>query len=237
MLHPPEQFELAFYITVPSSCNYLPGRKAVTVFADPFAGMSKVLYSTLVEHGFRRSGNHVYVPYCPNCNACVPARIPVTRFHASRSQRRTWQRNADVTVQRVTAAFHEDHYQLYQRYAAQRHPGGDMEHYGREQYLSFIGCSWGETCLYEFRCGTELLAIASVDHLRNGLSAVYTFFDPAKSERGLGTYAVLWQISEAARLNLPFVYLGYWIAESDKMKYKANFHPLEIYRDGSWADL
>ena len=237
MLHPPEQFELAFYITVPSPCNYLAGRKAVTVFADPFAGMSKVLYSTLVDHGFRRSGNHVYVPYCPNCDACVPARIPVARFHASRSQRRTGQCNADLTVQRVTATFHSEHYQLYQRYVAHRHAGGGMEHYGPEQYRSFFGCSWGETYLYEFRCGGELLAVASVDHLVNGLSAVYTFFDPAQSERGLGTYAVLWQISEAVRLNLPFVYLGYWIAESAKMNYKANFHPLEIYRNGRWTDL
>jgi len=237
MLHPPEQSELAFYITVPSACNYLPDRKAVTVFADPFAGMTKALYSTLVELGFRRSGDHVYVPYCSNCDACVPARLPVARFRVSRSQRRTWQRNSDVTVQRVAAAFHDEHYRLYQRYVAQRHPGGGMEHYGPEQYLAFFGCSWGETWLYEFRCGGDLLAVASVDHLRSGLSAVYTFFDPAQSERGLGIYAVLWQISEAARLNLPFVYLGYWIAESDKMNYKANFQPLEIYRDGHWADL
>ncbi len=237
MLHPPEQSELAFYITVPSACNYLPDRKAVTVFADPFAGMSKVLYSTLVEHGFRRSGDHVYVPYCPNCNACVPARIPVDRFHASRSQRRTWQRNADVTVQRVAATFQDEHYRLYQRYVAQRHPGGGMEHYSAEQYQSFFGCGWGETWLYEFRSGADLLAVASVDHLRSGLSAVYTFFDPTQTERGLGTYAVLWQVSEAARLNLPFVYLGYWIAESDKMNYKAKFHPLEIYRNNGWIDL
>lgn len=237
MLHPPEQPELAFYITVPSACNYLPGRKAVTVFADPFAGMTKLLYSTLVEHGFRRSGDHVYVPYCPNCDACIPARIPVARFRPNRSQRRTWQRNVDITVHRVAATFHDEHYRLYQRYVAQRHPGGGMEHYGPEQYLSFFGCRWGETWLYEFRCGADLLAVASIDHLVNGLSAVYTFFDPAQSERGLGTYAVLWQIEEALRLNLPFVCLGYWIAESGKMNYKANFRPLEIYRNSRWTDL
>lgn len=237
MLQPPEQPELAFYITVPSTCNYLPGRKAVTVFADPFAGMSKALYSTLVDHGFRRSGDHVYVPYCPNCDACVPARIPVQRFRMKRSQRRNWQRNADITVHRVAANFQEEHYRLYQRYVTQRHPGGGMEHYGPEQYLSFFGCRWGETWLYEFRCGNDLLAVASVDHLQSGLSAVYTFFDPAQAERGLGTYAVLWQINEAIRLNLPFVYLGYWIAESCKMNYKANFQPLEIYRTSRWIDL
>ncbi len=237
MSHPAEQSELAFYITVPSACNYLPDRKAVTVFADPFAGMTKALYSNLVEHGFRRSGDHVYIPYCPNCSACVPARIPVERFQATRSQRRNLQRNADLSVQRVAAVFHPEHYSLYQRYVAERHPGGGMEHYGPEQYRSFFGCRWGETWLYEFRCGSQLLAVASVDHLRNGLSAVYTFFDPTESQRGLGTYAVLWQISEAARLNLPFVYLGYWIAESDKMKYKANFHPLEIHRNNLWVDL
>ena len=237
MLPPSGQSELAFYITVPSACNYLPDRKAVTVFADPFAGMSKTLYSTLVEHGFRRSGEHVYVPYCPNCDACVPARIPVERFYMSRSQRRNWQCNADITVHRVAASFQNEHYKLYQRYVTQRHPGGGMEHYGPEQYLSFFGCRWGETWLYEFRCGTDLLAVASVDHLVSGLSAIYTFFDPAQTERGLGTYAVLWQVNEAKRLNLPFVYLGYWIAESKKMNYKANFHPLEIYRNNRWSDL
>jgi arginine-tRNA-protein transferase len=161
----------------------------------------------------------------------------VARFCATRSQRRTWKRNADIQVKRVAAVFQDEHYQLYQRYVAQRHPGGGMENYGPEQYQSFFGCRWGETWLYEFRCGADLLAVASVDHLLDGLSAVYTFFDPAQTQRGLGTYAVMWQISEAARLNLPHVYLGYWIAESDKMNYKTKFLPLEIYRNSSWINL
>lgn len=226
--------QIAFYVTVPSACNYLPERKSVTVFADPFADMSKQLYSVLVELGFRRSGDHVYTPHCPACRSCLPARIPAHAFQANRSQRRTWERNRDLSVTRVAPAFNPEHYALYLQYTQQRHAGGGMERYPPEQYQSFLNCSWGEVWLYEFRKDDQLLAVAAVDHLTGGLSAVYTFYTPDKAQRSLGTYAVLWQIQEAARLNLPFVYLGYLIPECRKMNYKSTFYPLEIHQDGHW---
>lgn len=226
--------QIAFYITVPSACNYLPERQSVTVFADPFAGMSKRLYSVLVELGFRRSGDHVYTPHCPTCRSCLPARIPADAFQPNRSQRRTWERNRDLSVTRVPPVFHQEHYDLYLRYTQQRHAGGGMERYPPEQYQSFLSCTWGETWLYEFRSGEALLAVAAVDHLVGGLSAVYTFYDPTAAQRSLGTFSILWQIQETARLGLPHLYLGYLIPECRKMSYKSAFQPLQIHQDGHW---
>jgi arginine-tRNA-protein transferase len=237
MLHESAQYPIAFYVSVPVTCGYLPDRVAVTVFADPSAPMNKTLYSALVNRGFRRSGNHVYMPYCPNCNSCIPTRIPVDQFRPNRSQRRTAQHNADLRVRRVEATFNEEHFHLYRRYMARRHAGSGMDDYGPEQYMAFLACSWGETFLYEFLLRDTVVAVASVDHLNNGLSAVYTFYDPDLTERSLGTFAVLWQIQEAARLGLFYVYLGYWIKQCAKMSYKATFQPLEIHRNGRWQRL
>jgi arginine-tRNA-protein transferase len=234
MMHESGQYPIAFYVSVPVTCSYLPDQVAVTVFADPSAPMNKTLYSALVDRGFRRSGNHVYMPYCPNCDHCIPARIPVARFRPNRSQRRTMQRNADLRVRRVETVFDEKHFDLYRRYMTRRHAGSGMDDYSPEQYISFLACSWGETCLYEFLLYDAVVAVASVDHLDNGLSAVYTFYDPDLTDRSLGTFAVLWQVEETARLGLPYVYLGYWIKQCGKMRYKATFQPLEIHRNGRW---
>lgn len=230
----PLNHELAFYASVPTACSYLPERTAVTVFVDPFARMNTARYSFLVEHGFRRSGNHVYSPYCPQCSSCVPSRIPVNEFQPSRTQRRTWRMNADLHMTEVQAKFYDEHYRLYQRYVSQRHPGSGMEQYGPDQYISFLSCDWGNSSLLEFRLGDMLVAVASIDHLSQGLSAVYTFFDPDMNSRGLGTYAVLRQIDLARKLGLPHVYLGYWISECKAMRYKAAFQPLEILHDNKW---
>jgi arginine-tRNA-protein transferase len=233
----PIRRQLAFYASVPTPCSYLPGRTAVTVFVDPLARMNVARYGWLVERGFRRSGEHVYMPYCPGCDACVPARIPVADFKPNRSQRRIFRRNSDLSVRRVPTAFVDEHYRLYQRYVSARHAGSSMENYGPEHYTSFLACDWGESYLYEFRDASRLVAVASVDHLESGLSAVYTFFDPELSQRGLGVYAVLWQVETARRMGLPFVYLGYWIAACENMRYKANFQPLQIYRGDHWELL
>lgn len=233
----PIKRQLAFYASVPTPCSYLPGRTAVTVFVDPLARMTTARYSWLVERGFRRSGEHVYMPYCPSCDACVPARIPVADFRPNRSQRRTTVGNSDLCVTRVATTFVDEHYCLYQRYVASRHAGSSMENYGPDQYASFLNCDWGESYLYEFRLGPRLVAVASVDHLESGLSAVYTFFDPEFSQRGLGTYAILWQVRLAQNLGLPYVYLGYWISDCVNMRYKSNFRPLEIYRGDRWNVL
>lgn len=225
---------ITLYMSPPHVCAYLPEREAVTQFIDPSQVINVRLYSQLVDAGFRRSGEYVYRPRCSTCRACIPARIPVMAFKPSRSQRRTWLRNQDLDVRSTPADFSEEHFALYRRYISSRHPGGGMDVADPERYREFLFSSWSDTWSYEFRLGPLLLAVAVVDRLSRGFSAVYTFYDPDFAERGLGTFGVLWEIAEAQRLGLTWLYLGYWIRECPKMRYKNRFHPLEIYHDGHW---
>lgn len=228
---------LAFYATPEHPCSYLPGRTARTLFADPTVRLNSEIYSRLSLYGFRRSGRHIYRPSCPACDACIPVRIPVQGFRARRRQRRSWRRNDDLRVVPREPQFDPEHFELYRRYISARHPGGGMDNPDPSQYLDFLTAPWSETVFYEFRAGAELMAVAVTDHLEHGLSAVYTFFDPDRPRRGLGTHAILWQIEECRRLGLPWLYLGYWIAESPKMAYKMQFQPLEQFREGRWLPL
>jgi len=228
---------LAFYQSQEHPCSYLPGRCAASLFADPTARMTNTMYSRLAEYGFRRSGSHTYRPSCPNCTDCIPVRMPVQDFHPGRTQLRVRRRNTDLIVNPVAPEYHEDHFQLYRRYIATRHPGGGMDDPDPRKYLEFLTCAWSDTRFYEFRLDQQLLAVAVVDHLEEALSAVYTFYAPEQSNRSLGTYAVLWEIELAQRLGLPWLYLGYWIKDCPKMAYKGHFRPLQIWRDGQWLPL
>ena len=228
---------IRLYASPPHQCAYLEDREAVTQFIDPAQAMSPQLYSQLVEIGFRRSGEYVYRPRCRSCQACRPARVACGSFRASRSQRRTWRRNQDLKVNSIPAAFTDEHFALYRRYISARHAGGDMDVSSPEQCRDFLLSSWADTWCYEFRLGHRLLAVGVIDRLARGLSAVYTFFDPDYAERGLGTFAVLWEIADAQKSGLTWLYLGYWIEECPKMSYKNQFTPLEIYRDGQWRLL
>lgn len=226
--------ELLFYASAPHPCSYLEEQEAVTLFADPKAEMSTELYSALSNHGFRRSGEYVYAPRCPRCSACLPVRIPVDSFKPDRSQRRTWKKNADLEATILAPDFRDSHFELYQNYMASRHPDGSMATPDPEQYNRFFGSSWCDTRYIEFSQQGRPLAVSVMDVLLNGLSAVYTFFSPDVTSRGLGVYAVLWLIEEARRRGLPYVYLGYLIHESPKMAYKARYQPLEAYQYGGW---
>lgn len=225
---------LGFFLTPPHKCGYLPGRNAVTVFLDPRRRPNMQTYTTLSQHGFRRSGDHVYRPQCPDCQACVPVRLPVDDFVLTRAQRRTLRANADITLIPKAPTFQQEHYQLYSRYIAARHAGGSMENPEPESYVEFLTASWADTVFYEFRAGTRLLAVAVVDHLGDGLSAVYTFFDPEEQARSLGRLAILKQVELARALQLRWLYLGYWIADCQKMSYKTEYRPLEFLVDGAW---
>ncbi|HYN76957.1 MAG TPA: arginyltransferase [Lamprocystis sp. (in: g-proteobacteria)] len=232
--------QLALYLTAEHPCSYLAGRKARTLFVDPLARMDVNSYQALVDQGFRRSGAHVYRPACRGCARCVPVRIPVAAFRPNRSQRRNWVRNAaGVRVITRPATFDPAHFALYQRYLARRHPDGSMaEDTSLESYRRFLVDPWGgETRFLELHLDQHLVGVAVTDWLPRGLSAVYTFFDPDQPRRGLGTFAVLAQIDIAIRLGLPHVYLGYWIEESPKMAYKAQFEPLEAWDGRQWATL
>ncbi len=229
--------DLVFYASPPHECSYLPGREAITLFADPHAAMTPQLYSALAEMGFRRSGNYVYRPRCAGCDACRPARIPVEGFVPDRSQRRTWRNNQDLSVTLLPPEFNAEHYELYRQYIHSRHADGGMDVDEPGRYMDFLGSDWMEIEFVEFRLDGRLLMIAVIDVMGDGLSAVYTFYDPAETRRSLGTFAVMWQLEEARRRNLPYVYLGYWIDESPKMAYKKRFHPLELYARGEWRRL
>lgn len=224
---------LRLFMTAEHPCGYLPGRRARNVVADPDV-MEHSLYSQLVNLGFRRSGDHVYRPNCAGCAECRSLRIPVAAFQPNRSQQRTWRKNQELTVRRSAPVFEEDHYHLFNRYLQARHPHGGMDETALESYLSLLGPDWSGASLYEMRLAGRLLAVAVVDRLPQGLSAVYSFFEPEAAARSLGIYAILLQIAEARRLGLPWVYLGYWVRDCRKMAYKANFQPCEVFLGQDW---
>ena len=229
--------DLKVYTTYPHSCSYLDDQEATTLFVDPRQQVDKQLYSKLSVLGFRRSGNHIYRPHCTHCEACVPARIPVARFQPSRSQRRTVQRNEDLRVRRSEDLRDEEAFQLYCRYIELRHADGDMFPPDREQYESFLNNAWDCTHYYRFYDRRALVALAVVDELQDGLSAIYTFFDPLQDKRSLGSYAILWQVQRARALGLDYLYLGYWIKGCRKMAYKSAYRPLELHVKNRWTAI
>lgn len=232
-----ELAHLKFYATQPHPCSYLPDEQATTLFLDPSQPMDAQVYAQLSALGFRRSGDHLYRPHCQNCQACIPARIPVEQFTPNRQQRKILRRNADLSVISVKPQFNEDYYDLYLRYIETRHADGDMYPPSREQFTTFLVSELPFTRFLEFRLAKQLLAVAVTDILPNGLSAVYTFFDPHHEHRSLGRYAILWQIGEAARLGLHGLYLGYWIKNCRKMSYKTQYRPIELLINQRWTAL
>lgn len=226
---------LQFFQTQPHSCSYLDNETASTVFLNPKQHIDRALYSQLSEYGFRRSGTHIYKPLCADCNACVPMRIPVDLFKPSRSQKRVWNRNSDITHKIIHTLDSDEQYALYDTYIRERHKDGDMYPPSKDQFHSFLGAQWHSTTYYEFRVDGRLIATSVADIMDNGISAVYTYYDPSEDKRSLGTYVILFLINEAKRLHVPSVYLGYWIKNSSKMNYKSAYRPLEIQSGDRWV--
>ena len=226
--------QLPLYLSAPHECSYLPDRQSSTLFADPDQPMDMATYEDLLHYGFRRSGSLVYAPNCPYCSACQSVRVPVEKFCANRSQRRALQKNSDLTISRRTARFQQEHYELYRQYIHARHSGSSMENPSPDDYLNFLSSDWSETYFYEFRKQEKLVAVAVADQLSNGLSAVYTFYDPDESQRSLGKFAILKLIADTRERGMKWFYLGYWIDGCQKMQYKIEYQPTEIFFNARW---
>ena len=239
--------KLQFYVTTGYSCGYLPNKLAQSLIASPQHLIDAHVYSGLIQQGFRRSGKFAYRPHCENCRECVPVRVILQDFAPNRSQKRAYKQHQNLSISILDVGFHEEHYMLYAAYQNARHldinakdkNAGDKnsnqdEKDDIEQYRNFLCQTNVESVMVEFREHGQLKMVSVIDIVQDGISAVYTFYDTTDVKASYGTYNVLWQVDWAKSLNLPYLYLGYWIKDSQKMAYKQNFKPLEKLIDGEW---
>ena len=234
---------IQFYATAPYPCSYLPNKTARSQVATPSHLIHADVYNELIHAGFRRSGLYTYRPYCDSCNACIATRVLVNQFNPNRSQRRAWKKHQGLEAFVLNLGYQEEHYQLYQRYQNQRHAGGDMDNDDQDQYMQFLLQSRVNSRIVEFRDGAHdphpgrLRMVSMIDILDQGISSVYTFYDTSDPSASFGSYSILWQIEQARVLKLPYLYLGYYIKESEKMAYKVKYQPMEGLIDDHWQPL
>lgn len=232
--------KLQFYVTTGYTCGYLPNKMAQSLIAAPQHLVDAKVYSGLIQQGFRRSGKFSYRPHCENCQECIPVRIILDQFSPNRSQKRAFKQHNNLTTAILPVGFHEEHYALYASYQRARHSEEKIkdetapQENDVEQYQSFLCQSNVESVMVEFRENEQLKMVSVIDIVRDGISAVYTFYETKNTATSYGTYNVLWQTLWAKELGLPYLYLGYWIRYSKKMAYKQNYQPLEKLIDGEW---
>ncbi|MES1201696.1 MAG: arginyltransferase [Pseudomonadota bacterium] len=230
---------LRFYLTAPSPCPYLPGRRERKVFTSLEGLDASSLNDALTLAGFRRSQNIAYRPACDACEACISVRVVAHRFDFKRRWRKNIARNADLTRSLRPAEATEEQFYLLRRYLSSRHAEGGMADMTMSDYAAMVEETAVRTHIVEYRYSTganrgELAAAALVDVLQDGLSLVYSYFDTSEPRRSLGVYTVLDHIQQARAAGFEHLYLGYWIPGSAKMAYKAEFQPIEVLSEGAW---
>lgn len=231
---------LQFYATAPYECSYLEHHQARSQVATPTHLIQADVYGELVASGFRRSGLYTYRPYCDGCKACIACRVDIERFKPKRYQQRAFKKHQDLEVKVGHLEFFQEHYDLYMSYQHDRHLHGGMDGDDQDQYKQFLLQSKVNSRLIEFRDGPDgeqpgkLRIVSIIDVVQSGLSSVYTFFDTSNQNASYGTFTIMWQIEQTKKLQLPYLYLGYYIKESPKMSYKAQFEPLEVLVDDVW---
>ena len=234
----PNQRMLTFYRSGPMPCPYLPGRIEQQLFTELAGNAVQDTFEQLSLSGFRRSHHIAYRPACRGCSACVPVRIAAEDFEMTKGWRRALRVNEDLIAASVGKSISDEQYRLFQRYVQSRHGEGDMARMSRRDYAAMVVSSPVNTDTVEFRNPAgELVAACLMDRLADGLSAVYSYFDPSLPQRSLGSYMILWMVQEARRLGLPHVYLGFWIENSPKMAYKGRFRPLEAFGSDGWRRI
>lgn len=230
--------DLQYYITPPHDCSYLPDKSARMVFLDPAHKIDVVTLSELSRTGFRRSGDFVYRPECHLCRQCLSCRVPVSSFQMNSIQKKAWKRNQDLIMKIIpTHQANMQHYQLYERYINERHSDGDMFPPSFDQFEKFLVHSCSNSFFLELWKDDQLISVSTCDVLDDGISAVYTFFDPKESRRSLGVFAILKQIEYVQSVAQSYVYLGYWVPHSSKMNYKVQYSPFEFLLDGQWRRI
>ncbi len=225
-----------FYLTAPAPCPYLRGQKERKVFTHLSGDFAPALHDVLIPGGFRRSQSIAYRPACENCAACISVRVLVNEFKPTRSMRRISAYNRDIVATELAPQPTSEQYSVFRAYLDSRHAEGGMADMSVLDYATMIEETYVETHLIEYRAGERLVACALMDQLSDGVSMVYSFYEPDDSvERSLGTYMILDCIERTRALNLPHLYLGYWVEHSPKMNYKARFLPQERLMREGWA--
>jgi arginine-tRNA-protein transferase len=242
MSNPNDQMlqKIHFYVTTPYPCGYLPNQLAQSLIATPQHLTNAYHYNGLIQQGFRRSGKFVYRPHCENCQACISVRLPIAEFQASRSQKRAFKEHQSLEVSISRLNFDETQFTLYQAYQAARHQEADDSKEEKDpatQYRDFLVQTNVDSLSISFTLNDQLKMVSIVDIVEDGISAVYTFYDTTDSKASYGTYSVLWLIEWCKQLGLPYLYLGYWIQDSQKMAYKRNFMPQEALMNGQWQRI
>ncbi len=232
-----DRTKINFFASAPEPCSYLENRKSISAFANPYIDMDMQTYNTLIEHGFRRSGGYVYRPHCNNCQECISVRVPTKDYQFSKNEKRLLKKNKDITILCVQDKFKTEHFDLYSRYLASRHDDSSMSNPSKSDYHRFLICDWSETQFIEYRLNKVLIGVAVTDIVEDGLSALYTFFDPDHDKKSIGHFSILQQIQLAKTRGLSYLYLGYWINNCQKMSYKKRYKPLEAFIDEHWQPI